>query len=101
MEPGVWPRGAAGDSGERKRRLSTAFAGAWATETQWRYALGMRLLAVVRLSDLTDETTSPERQRNKIDTYAGCMSTRWSGWPRISTCPVLSAPSTGRSSARG
>jgi len=47
-----------------------AFAGAWATETQQRYALGMRLLAVVRLSDLTDETTSPERQRNKIDTYA-------------------------------
>jgi site-specific DNA recombinase len=30
----------------------------------------MRLLAVVRLSDLTDETTSPERQRTKIDTYA-------------------------------
>jgi site-specific DNA recombinase len=30
----------------------------------------MRLLAVVRLSDLTDETTSPERQRIKIDTYA-------------------------------
>lgn len=30
----------------------------------------MRLLAVVRLSDLTDETTSPERQRSKIDTYA-------------------------------
>jgi site-specific DNA recombinase len=30
----------------------------------------MRLLAVVRLSDLTDETTSPERQRNKINTYA-------------------------------
>ncbi len=31
---------------------------------------GMRLLAVVRLSDLTDETTSPERQRTKITTYA-------------------------------
>jgi site-specific DNA recombinase len=30
----------------------------------------MRLLAVVRLSDLTDETTSPERQRTKITTYA-------------------------------
>jgi site-specific DNA recombinase len=30
----------------------------------------MRLLAVVRLSDLTDETTSPERQRGKITTYA-------------------------------
>jgi DNA invertase Pin-like site-specific DNA recombinase len=30
----------------------------------------MRLLAVVRLSDLTDETTSPARQRGKIDTYA-------------------------------
>jgi site-specific DNA recombinase len=30
----------------------------------------MRLLAVVRLSDLTDETTSPERQRTKISTYA-------------------------------
>jgi site-specific DNA recombinase len=30
----------------------------------------MRLLAVVRLSDLTDETTSPERQRTKITIYA-------------------------------
>src|SRR5712664_1334689 len=30
----------------------------------------MRLLAVVRLSDLTDETTSPERQRTKISQYA-------------------------------
>ncbi len=30
----------------------------------------MRLLAVVRLSDLPDETTSPARQRGKIDTYA-------------------------------
>jgi site-specific DNA recombinase len=30
----------------------------------------MRLLAVVRLSDLTDETTSPERQRKKIEDYA-------------------------------
>lgn len=30
----------------------------------------MRLLAAVRLSELTDETTSPERQREKILTYA-------------------------------
>jgi DNA invertase Pin-like site-specific DNA recombinase len=30
----------------------------------------MRLLAVTRLSDLTDETTSPERQKAKITTYA-------------------------------
>jgi site-specific DNA recombinase len=30
----------------------------------------MRLLGVVRLSDLTDETTSPERQLDKIETYA-------------------------------
>jgi DNA invertase Pin-like site-specific DNA recombinase len=30
----------------------------------------MRLLGVVRLSDLTDETTSPERQLAKIETYA-------------------------------
>jgi site-specific DNA recombinase len=30
----------------------------------------MRLLAVTRLSDLTDETTSPERQKAKIATYA-------------------------------
>lgn len=30
----------------------------------------MRLLGVVRLSDLTDETTSPQRQQSKIETYA-------------------------------
>jgi DNA invertase Pin-like site-specific DNA recombinase len=30
----------------------------------------MRLLAVTRLSDLTDETTSPQRQNARIDTYA-------------------------------
>jgi site-specific DNA recombinase len=30
----------------------------------------MRLLAVTRLSDLTDETTSPERQKGKITRYA-------------------------------
>ena len=30
----------------------------------------MRLLAVVRLSDLSDASTSTERQRSKIDTYA-------------------------------
>jgi site-specific DNA recombinase len=30
----------------------------------------MRLLGVVRISDLTDETTSPERQRAKITGYA-------------------------------
>ncbi len=30
----------------------------------------MRVLAVVRLSDVTDETTSPERQRAKIENYA-------------------------------
>jgi site-specific DNA recombinase len=30
----------------------------------------MRLLGSVRLSDLTDETTSPERQLSKIETYA-------------------------------
>jgi site-specific DNA recombinase len=32
--------------------------------------LRMRLLAVVRLSDLTDDSTSPERQRTRITTYA-------------------------------
>ena len=36
------------------------------TQTALRSS-SMRLLAVVRLSDLTDETTSPERQRAKID----------------------------------
>jgi hypothetical protein len=30
----------------------------------------MRVLAVVRLSDVTDEITSPERQRAKIENYA-------------------------------
>jgi hypothetical protein len=34
MDRGVWPRGAAGDSGERKRRLPTAFAGSYTTKTQ-------------------------------------------------------------------
>jgi hypothetical protein len=47
-----------------------AYAGAQATNTQLLYARGMRLLVVVRLSDLTDESTSPERQRGRIDAYA-------------------------------
>src|SRR5258708_18300286 len=37
---------------------------------QSRYTRCMRLLGVVRLSDITDETTSPERQLDKITTYA-------------------------------
>ena len=40
----------------------------------------MRLLAVTRLSDMTDETTSPERQKAKISTYAGMHDHEIVGW---------------------
>jgi site-specific DNA recombinase len=40
----------------------------------------MRLLGVTRLSDLTDETTSPERQKQRITTYASLQEHEIVGW---------------------
>jgi site-specific DNA recombinase len=40
----------------------------------------MRVLGVIRLSDLSDETTSPERQRSSIEKYAGAYDHEIVGW---------------------
>lgn len=40
----------------------------------------MRLLGVTRLSDLTDETTSPERQKSRITIYSDLQGHEVVGW---------------------
>lgn len=63
-------RGALSECAAVRGRVDAIGANLGYVNTTFRYALCMRLLAVVRLSDLTDETTSPERQREKISHYA-------------------------------